>query len=112
MKSTTPEKMISVPMRAAIVRAGSNGAGTLCCLNCRAELELSQPDIDSPGRLVGVCHGCCNHCGSCHVIDADDAAEALVVMLPSFDAIREAIEFNEALGCPPRPTAAPAPAPS
>lgn len=98
MKLSTPAKTISISMRAAIVRAGAEGSDPLCCLNCRAPLELSQPDIDSPGRLVGVCHGCCNHCGSCHLINADDTEEAVVVMLPSFDAIKEAIAFDEASG--------------
>jgi hypothetical protein len=98
MELTAPPKTISVMIRAAIVRVDSNGPDPLRCLNCRAPLELSQPDIDSPGRLVGVCHGCCNNCGSCHVINADDAAEAVVVMLPSFDAVKEAIAFLEASG--------------
>jgi hypothetical protein len=88
----TKAKSILVSMRAAILRAAAYETESLRCLGCGGALDLSQPDGDSPGSLVGACHGRCKHCGCCHVIDADDPAETLVVMIPSFAVLRKAIE--------------------
>ena len=88
----TKTKSILVSMRAAILPATAYATESLCCLGCGADLDLSQPDSNSPGSLVGICHGRCKHCGCCHVVNATDASETLVVMIPSFAVLRKALE--------------------
>ena len=88
----TKAKTVLVSVRAAILPATAYETESLCCLGCGADLDLSQPRTDSPGSLVGVCHGRCKHCGCCHVIDAEGTAGTLVVMIPSFAVLRKATE--------------------
>jgi hypothetical protein len=49
------------------------------CINCGVVLELHQPDIGSPDRLVGICETC----GSWFVIDlVPGTDEAVMFLLP------------------------------
>jgi hypothetical protein len=91
MGSSASIRMISVPMRARLLRYDPDDLESLGCLNCGSALELSQPDADSPERLLGICHSCCSQCGSWHVISADDESEVVMVLLPERAIIREAI---------------------
>ncbi len=56
------------------------------CLNCSLPLALSQPDLDSPDRLLGVCKQC-KHWFLIHLIA--DQSEGLLCQLPDIEVIRE-----------------------
>ena len=92
--TSTETKAVSVPVLGTILRGASAGITSLRCLSCQAPLDLFQPDMEAPGQLVGFCHGCCGKCGSCHVINADDEAETVVVMMPPLSVLRAAIEVG------------------
>lgn len=55
------------------------------CLNCSSPLSLSQPDLDSPGRLLGVCEKC-KHWFLIDLIP--DQTEAVLWRLPDIEMIR------------------------
>jgi hypothetical protein len=49
------------------------------CITCDVDLDLHQPDIGSPDRLVGICEAC----GRWFVIDLIPGTdEAVMVLLP------------------------------
>lgn len=55
------------------------------CLNCDALLSLSQPDIDTPERLIGVC----DQCKHWFLIDLlPDEGEGIISGLPDLQVIR------------------------
>ena len=61
------------------------GAG---CLSCSGALSLSQPDLDSPERLLGVC----GRCSGWFLIDLIlDLGEGIISGLPDMQVIREAL---------------------
>ncbi len=91
MGASAPIRTISVPMRARLVRYDPAGLESLCCLICETGLEMTQPDVDSPERLLGICHSCCSHCGSWHVIHTDHESEVVMALLPDRAALRRAI---------------------
>ena len=94
MDMTTALKTISISARATILRGRAAKLWPLRCLGCQAPLELSLPDADSPDKLVGACHSCCEHCGSVHLVDAEGESEIMVVMLPSFAVLHAEIESH------------------
>jgi hypothetical protein len=56
------------------------------CLNCSQPLSLSQPDLDSPERLLGVC----GQCKRWFLIDLiADQTEGLLWRLPDIEVIRQ-----------------------
>src|SRR5690242_3353116 len=58
------------------------------CLACGASLELHQPDIDSPDRMVGIC----TKCGCWYLLDTIAGTdEAVMVGLPDGEALRKAL---------------------
>lgn len=67
-----------------LVRIRPDELETLRCLKCGAELELDQPDIDEPSRLIATCCDCCEEGGTWHVIDqGSNDQEWLLVLLPA-----------------------------
>ena len=53
------------------------------CLACGEPLLLHQPDVNAPQRLLGTC----DTCGAWHMIDCD---QAITVLLPDADGLRNA----------------------
>jgi hypothetical protein len=95
MSRPTEIHTVQVPIRATILHAALDVTKSLRCLGCGAALDLSQPDIERPERLVGICHGHCKHSGSFHLIEAENASDPLVVLIPSFDELRKAVGFEK-----------------
>jgi hypothetical protein len=56
------------------------------CLNCDSPLSVSQPDLSSPDRLLGVCKHC-KHWFLIHLIP--DQTEGLLCRLPDIEVIRQ-----------------------
>ncbi len=50
------------------------------CDRCRDPLEMHQPDVASPDRLIGTC-------GGCHGWFLIDAEAGLMLRLPDLDAL-------------------------
>ena len=55
------------------------------CLNCDVPLSLSQPDLSSPDRLLGVCKQC-QHWFLIHLMP--DQTEGFLGRLPDIELIR------------------------
>jgi len=65
------------------------------CLNCSAPLSLSQPDLASPDRLLGVCE----RCKHWFLIDlVPDMSEGLMCRLPDIEVIRSLSRENPSKG--------------
>ena len=56
------------------------------CVNCDVPLSLSQPDLSSPDRLLGVCEQC-KHWFFIHLIP--DRTEGILCRLPDIEVIRQ-----------------------
>ena len=54
------------------------------CSRCRQEMELHQPDINQPDRLLGICPDC----GDWVMIDYESASLASVLELPRFVTVK------------------------
>jgi hypothetical protein len=39
-------------------RRNSGSERNRCCPHCNADLQLHQPDVSMPNRILGVCPGC------------------------------------------------------
>jgi hypothetical protein len=66
------------------------------CLACKVSLDLYQPDIKSPDRIVGVCI----KCGSLYLLDSIPGTdEAVMVLLPDGESLRKAGGANQPV-CP------------
>jgi hypothetical protein len=88
----SPVRTIQISMKATRFHPGPDGFSSIVCLGCDERLDLLQPGEDMPGRLMGVCPHCCDHCGSWHIIDfLPELSEVVVVLLPS------SLLFHEAL---------------
>jgi hypothetical protein len=60
------------------------------CLRCGGPLELHQPVIEEPDRLIGICLECRGVRSSWHVIDLPPSGEsggAVIVLLPDAPSI-------------------------
>ena len=65
------------------------------CLNCSDPLSLSQPDPDSPERLIGICE----HCKHWFLIDLEpDLSTGTFCRLPDIEVIRSLSHENPADG--------------
>ncbi len=65
------------------------------CLNCSLPLSLSQPDLNSPERLLGVCEQCTHW----FLIDLiADHSEGLLCRLPDIEVIRQLSFDNPSQG--------------
>ena len=56
------------------------------CLNCSTLLSVSQPDLDAPDKLLGVCDRC-KHWFFIHL--RPDRTEGVMCELPDVDLIRQ-----------------------
>jgi hypothetical protein len=65
------------------------------CLNCSGSLTLSQPDPDSPERLIGVCDRC-KHWFLINLII--DQGEGIISGLPDIQIIRNLSRENPGQG--------------
>ena len=64
------------------------------CLQCDSPLSLSQPDLGSPDRLLGVCEHC-SHWFFIHLIA--DQTEGILCRLPDIEVIRQ-LSFDDPPG--------------
>ena len=65
------------------------------CLSCSLPLSLSQPDLNAPERLLGVCE----RCGHWFLIDLiPDRTEGLLCRLPDIEVIRQLSFENPSAG--------------
>jgi len=65
------------------------------CLNCSSPLSLSQPDLESPERLLGVCM----RCKHWFLIDlVADRSEGIMCRLPDIEVIRSLSRENPSHG--------------
>ena len=65
------------------------------CLHCSSALSLHQPDLELPGRLLGVCEGCKRW----FLIDVlTDLGEGVMVRLPDMEVIRDLSRENPSDG--------------
>jgi hypothetical protein len=64
----------------------------LKCLNCGSVLELHQPNVEVPDRLLAHCVSQPDACGSLHLLDiGPEGHEAVMVLLPGAEAIARAL---------------------
>jgi hypothetical protein len=65
------------------------------CLHCSSALSLHQPDLETPGRLLGVCEPCKRW----FLIDVlIDLSGGLMVRLPDMEVIRDLSRANPSAG--------------
>ena len=77
MRHETPRRL-SIPLPIATAERTDAG-GPAACLNCARELDVHQPDVQDPGRLLGTCEAC----HAWHLIEWDAGRPGrLVVLLP------------------------------
>ncbi len=77
-------RTIRVTVMATLLNEAPGSVTTYKCLRCGGELELHQPGIESPDRLLATCSKRCDECGSWHLIDLSDRAnQSYLVLLPS-----------------------------
>ena len=65
------------------------------CARCCSRLALSQPDLQSPARLLGVCEGCRRWY---LIVMEPDLGSALMVVLPESREFQAAWESHEGSG--------------
>jgi hypothetical protein len=74
------DRFFSVTLRVAPVQPCADDATWVCCLNCKASLEIHQPDAEEPGRFIGTC----DQCGRWYLLEwAPMSTEGLMLLLPS-----------------------------
>ena len=54
------------------------------CSRCRQEMEMHQPDVNQPNRLLGICP----ECGEWLLIDYESETHASVLELPRFVTVK------------------------
>jgi hypothetical protein len=82
------DHFLSVSLRVAGVLPCPEDATWVCCLNCRAPLDLYQPDAQEPQRFVGTCGAC----GRWYLLDWDPlGAEGLMLLLPTEEELRRTL---------------------
>lgn len=83
-----PQRTVAVPLVVAAVPLDIARGESVGCLSCGQPLELHQPSIGDPDRLIGICHGrrCQERQAVWHLIDVSavgDGLTAMVLQLPS-----------------------------
>ena len=71
-------RAVLVKMTVSLLSHSVVADGTYCCLKCGGELELHQPDIELPDRLLATCGERCQECGSWHLMDYRDGPQRVV----------------------------------
>jgi hypothetical protein len=85
MKRGLPIKKVPAELEVLRFPAPSEHPVGPQCLNCSLPLALSQPDVNSPERLIGVCE----RCKGWFLIDLMlDEKEGLLWRLPNSEVIR------------------------
>lgn len=86
MKRPLPIKKVSAELHVLRFPTTTDRPVKARCLNCSVPLALSQPDLDSPERLLGVCA----KCKQWFLIDLiADQAEGLLWRLPDIEVVRQ-----------------------
>jgi hypothetical protein len=86
MKRDRPIKKISANLDVLLFPAAVERPVRPQCLNCSLPLALSQPDQDSPERLLGVCE----QCKQWFLIDLiPDHSKGILWRLPDIEVIRQ-----------------------
>jgi len=85
MRPDRPVKKVSTELDVLRFPAPAEAPKGPDCLNCSSPLTLSQPDLDSPDRLIGVC-GRCKHWFLIDLIP--DRGEGIMSRLPDHQVIR------------------------
>ena len=76
--------------------AAGRGSRPLCCPDCRAPLNLIQPDENEPTRLLGTCESCSKWA---FLVELEpDWKKVLLIELPDADALGQAIDGLEESG--------------
>jgi len=92
MPKETHEVLIELTMHRFSTAPGDIDEG--CCLACDKYLDLHQPDVGSPDRLVGICE----QCGRWYLIDVTpETDEAVMVLLPEGDSVQDALAASESV---------------
>jgi hypothetical protein len=91
MKHDNPIKKISANLDVLRFPATDERPVRAHCLNCSLPLSLSQPDVHSPDRLLGVCPQC-NRWFFIHLLL--EQTEGLLWRLPDVDLIRQ-LSFDD-----------------
>jgi len=95
MQRDLPVKKVSADLDVLRFPAAVERPVRAHCLNCSLPLSLSQPDLNSPERLLGVCE----HCKHWFLIDLiPDLTEGILWRLPDIEVIRELSFENSAQG--------------
>jgi hypothetical protein len=66
------------------------GIRSICCPDCQDPLDLLQPDEEEPARLLGTCESCSKWLFLVEI--EPEWKQALLVELPSAEAIRERLD--------------------
>jgi hypothetical protein len=91
MKREPPIKKVAAELEVLLFPAAIERPVRAHCLNCDLPLSLSQPDLDSPERLLGVCEQC-KHWFVIHLIL--DQSQGLLCRLPDIEVIRQ-LSFDD-----------------
>lgn len=86
MKQRLPVQKVSAPLDVLRFPTAAERSVAAQCLNCSLPLSLSQPDLDSPERLLGVCEQC-KHWFLIELIP--DLTEGVLWRLPETEVIRQ-----------------------
>jgi hypothetical protein len=86
MKRPQPIKKVSAESHVLRFPVATERPVKAHCLNCSLPLSLSQPDLHSPGRLLGVCPQC-KRWFFIHLIL--NQTEGFLWRLPDIDRIRQ-----------------------
>lgn len=86
MKRKLPVKKVAAELDVLRFPAAVEHPVRAHCLHCDSTLSLSQPDLDSPDRLLGVC-GQCKRWFFIHLIP--DQTEGILCRLPDIEVIRQ-----------------------
>jgi hypothetical protein len=103
MKRRLPVKKTSAALDMLRFPTADEHPITAQCLNCSLPLSLSQPDVNSPERLLGVCE----HCKHWFLIDLiPDLTEGVLWRLPNTEVIRQ-LSFENPSEGPSKTTSGP-----
>jgi hypothetical protein len=84
----TPDRLVkkvSAPLDVLHFPTATENPNGPSCLNCSSRLSLSQPDMELPERLLGICE----QCKRWFLIDmVSDQGEGTMVRLPEAHVIR------------------------